>query len=110
MIDEVMYGPTPSINIDRCESPPPVKILRVPRNWLLLKKASSFILSIPGIGIPASNRNTIRASSTNKTRDLSVLSVNIVFILFQTVSIIILYFHQLFQFFLLQMLKLYSAQ
>jgi hypothetical protein len=37
IIEAVMYGPTPSITIERVESPPPEKIFKRPKNWLLSK-------------------------------------------------------------------------
>ena len=89
MIEEVMYGPTPSIMIDKVESPPPENIFRTPRNWLLFMNEDNLKASIPGIGIAERSLKTRRAARTNNTRDLKDLSVNIILILLKTVSIFI---------------------
>ena len=78
-----MYGPTPSMIIDKLESPPPENIFKMPKNWLLARNRLSSTVSMPGIGIAASNLNTIKAAKTNKTLFLKILSVQINFILLQ---------------------------
>lgn len=50
MIDAVMYGPTPSMIIDRLESPLPEKILIKFNSWLDSKKAANLSVGIPGTG------------------------------------------------------------
>ena len=37
-MEAVMYGPTPNITMERLERPPPEKIFKSPKNWLLEKK------------------------------------------------------------------------
>src|SRR3989344_7094409 len=68
MIEEVMYGPAPSITIERLESPPPEKIFKRPKNWLLEKKAASAFLSTPGIGTDARKRKSASAPMTKNMR------------------------------------------
>src|SRR3989338_2392609 len=73
-MDAVMYGATPIIMIERFEKPPPEKMLRIPRNWLLAKKASSCAALIPGIGIAARKRKTTSAANTKRMRVRKVSS------------------------------------
>ena len=92
MIDAVMYGPTPNITIDRLANPPPEKMLRSPKNWLLLKNSWSTNISTPGIGIEARARNTIRAPNTKRIRLRILSSLIIIFSLWMNVSIQVRFF------------------
>src|ERR1035437_1075358 len=83
MIEPVMYGPTPSMIMERVVSPPPENIFKIPKNWLLERNLLSSIVSTPGMGIEASNLKITKAKSTNKTLLRKVVSVQINFILFQ---------------------------
>jgi len=69
--------------MERLESPPPEKMFKMPKNWLLDKNRSSATVSIPGIGIAESNLNIISAKKTNRTLLRKPASVQINFILFQ---------------------------
>src|SRR3989338_7724821 len=69
--------------MERLESPPPEKIFKIPKNWLLARKRLSSKVSIPGIGIAESSLKTTKAKSTNKTLFRKPTSVQINFILFQ---------------------------
>jgi hypothetical protein len=40
MIEAVMYGLTESITIESVESPPPEKMFKRPKNWLLFKNCA----------------------------------------------------------------------
>ena len=51
IIEAVIYGPTPSIAMDRFESPPPENISSKFKNWFWLKKFCRFEAFTPGIGI-----------------------------------------------------------
>ena len=42
MIDEVMYGPTPSMTIEMPDRPPPENKLMSPKRWLLLQNLGQF--------------------------------------------------------------------
>src|SRR5437867_4155528 len=88
-MDAVMYGDTPIIMIERFENPPPEKILRRPKNWLLLRNAASCAALMPGIGIAARNRKTTSAARTNKIRVRSCSSVRTSFTLRMNASYIL---------------------
>src|SRR3989344_1177266 len=60
MIEAVMYGPTPSMAMDRLERPPPEKISRRPNSWLSPKNCRSAPTFTPGMGMAASTRVTAR--------------------------------------------------
>src|SRR3989344_5151092 len=74
IMDAVMYWPTPSMTMERFESPPPEKIFKRPRNWLLFRKASRRAASIEGMGTVARMRKTRSAPNTNRIRMRSVSS------------------------------------
>ena len=88
MIEPVMYGPTPSMIIERLESPPPEKIFKIPKNWLLERNLDKATVSMPGIGIAERSLKTTRATKTNNTLFRNTLSVQINFILFQNDCIV----------------------
>ncbi len=92
MIELVMYGPTPSIIIDRLDSPPPEKTFKIPKNWLLDKKPARAGAFTPGIGIAAKILKTINAKSTNRILFRKVRSVQINFTLCQKFNIVLSYF------------------
>jgi hypothetical protein len=92
MMEPVIYGPTPSITIERLESPPPEKIFSIPKNWLFERNLLSARVSIPGIGIAASNRNRIREPRTKSTFFLKDESFQTNFILLQKFPIYFLLF------------------
>src|SRR3989338_9152533 len=88
MIEPVIYGPTPSMIMERFESPPPENIFRMPKNWLLERKRLSARVSMPGIGIAESNLKTISDKNTNKTLFRRVVSVQTNFVLFKKFCIL----------------------
>ena len=51
-----MYGPTPSMIMERLVNPPPEKMFKMPKNWLLERNLFSSTVSIPGIGIAAKTK------------------------------------------------------
>ena len=92
MIDPVIYGPTPSMMIERFESPPPEKIFKIPKNWLLFKNLERATVSIPGIGIEARSLKTINEPSTNKIRFLKDGSTQINFTFSKNFCILFYFF------------------
>ena len=68
MMEAVIYGPTPSIMIEREEIPPPEKMSRRPRNWLPASSLSRLAISTPGIGIFESKRKTTKAPRAKTIR------------------------------------------
>src|SRR3989344_8400167 len=74
MMDAVMYGDTPIIMIERVEKPPPEKMFKRPRNWLVARYVESAAASMPGIGMAARRRKTMSAPRTKSTRLRSVSS------------------------------------
>nr|AKQ05747.1 hypothetical protein [uncultured Parcubacteria bacterium Rifle_16ft_4_minimus_31020] len=83
IIEPVIYGPTPSMIIDKLESPPPENIFKMPKNWLLDRKRLSSSVSMLGIGIVESSLNIINEKSTKRTLFLRVVSVQTNFSLFK---------------------------
>ena len=71
-----MYGPTPSITMDSCSSPPPEKMFKSPKNWLFAKKDARAFLSTPGIGTAASKRKSASAPAKKKIRNRISGSLN----------------------------------
>src|SRR3990167_500304 len=69
--------------MERLESPPPEKIFKMPKNWLLERNRFKARVSIPGIGIAASKRKTANAKRTKRTLLRKVLSVQTNLTLFQ---------------------------
>src|SRR3989338_7344032 len=69
--------------IERFESPPPEKMFRMPKNWLLERKRLSSRVSMPGMGMAARTRKTTKAKSTKRILLRRDMSVQISFILFQ---------------------------
>ena len=59
MIEAVMNGLTPSITMERFESPPPENTFRSPKNWLFWKNCSRTARSTPGLGTAVSARQTM---------------------------------------------------
>src|SRR3989344_5115669 len=57
------------MTMERLEKPPPEKILRRPRSWLLLKNASSWRASMPGMGMAARMRKSTSAASIKRRRE-----------------------------------------
>ena len=74
MIEEVMYGETPSIIIERFESPPPEKIFKSPKKSLPEINCSKRKVSIPGIGMVAIKRKATNIKRVNKILFLRILS------------------------------------
>src|SRR3989338_5051499 len=67
--------------MESCESPPPEKMLRRPKNWLFEKNEASATLSTPGIGIAARKRKRASAPTRKRMRRRSAASPNASFIL-----------------------------
>ena len=63
-MEEVMYGPTPSIIIERFDSAPPEKIFKSPKNWFPAKKDRNCSMSTTGTGIVDANRKTASKKRT----------------------------------------------
>src|SRR3989344_7569237 len=93
MIELVMYGPTPSIIMERLESPPPEKIFNIQKNWLPARNLLSSTASIPGIGIAERSRKTTSEKSTKMTLRRRDMSVQINFIFAKKFCITLLYFY-----------------
>ena len=88
MIEEVIYGPTPNMMIERLDKPPPEKIFKMPKNWLFDRNCESLTGSMPGIGIAAKTRKMIRAPKTKRILFRRLLSSQIILILFQIFCIL----------------------
>ena len=67
MIVAVIYGPTPSITIEKLDKAPPEKIFKNPNSWLDPKKPANLDASIPGIGIAENSLNTTNNPKTTRT-------------------------------------------
>src|SRR3989344_1698247 len=85
-IDAVRYGPTPSMTMERLENPPPENTFNRPKNWLLLRNASSEAALMPGVEMAASKRDTTSAPSTKRMRVRKVSSSNTIFTLRKNAS------------------------
>ncbi len=75
-----MYGPIPSITIEKFESPPPDRALKTPKNSFPPRTWLIRVTSTPGTGIEARRRKMNKAPTTKSTLFLRVLSVISVFI------------------------------
>src|SRR3989338_4874619 len=67
-IEDVMYGLTPSMTIERRARPPTEKIFKRPKNWLFAKNAARAPLSTPGTGMTERKRKSANAPMRNRTR------------------------------------------
>jgi hypothetical protein len=85
-----MYGPTPSIIIERFDKPPPENMFNIPKNWLFERNLFNATVSIPGIGIAERNLKSIKEKSTKSILFLRDFSVKANFILFKKFSIVVL--------------------
>ncbi len=74
--------------MERLESPPPEKMFKIPKNWLLERKRESANVSMPGIGIAESNLKMTNEKITKSTLFRKTVSVQISFILFKKFSIV----------------------
>lgn len=77
-----MYGLTPSMIIEKEESPPPEKIFKKPRKLLLDKATAKAPLSTPGIGIEERNLTIANIKTTKSILFLKTLSCQILFRVF----------------------------
>src|SRR3989344_5655078 len=93
IIELVIYGPTPSITIERRESPPPENIFKMPKKSLLERNWLRATGSTPGIGMLESSINTINENSTNRTLFRKVISTHTNFILLKKVCISLSHFY-----------------
>src|SRR3989344_6994175 len=74
MIEAVIYGPTPSMTMERFDNPPPENRFKRFKNSLPEKRLASLEVSIPGTGISAKRRVIARINNTKNIlfrRDLS---------------------------------------
>ena len=88
MIEAVMYGPTPSMTIERFDRPPPEKMFRMPKNWLLARNCWSAPALTPGTGIVAISRKAAKRPIITRMRFLSGRSFQIILIFWKKVFMV----------------------